>query len=37
MANEPEYTKDLTILGQKTRNPLDKLETFPAPVNTQTV
>ena len=37
MANEPEYTKDLTILGQKTRNPLDKLETFPAPKNTLTV
>tara|TARA_R100000655_G_scaffold99933_1_gene144092 strand:+ start:5074 stop:5469 length:396 start_codon:yes stop_codon:yes gene_type:complete len=37
MANEPEYTKDLTILGKKTRNPMEQLETFPTPKNTKTV
>ena len=37
MAKEPEYTKDLTVLGNKIRNPLDQLETFEAPKNTETV
>lgn len=37
MATEPEYTKDLTILGQKVRQPIDKLETFEAPKNTAVV